>query len=109
MVAGALATKWEALPRVRNRFSNGEAWVKFAPLLDEKQDATAVAVGLNAPALLCMAEHFQVHGGKKIRIKKLQKEVSLLCSGKCLVHSFFNFRSSQMALGIRGYQALRTR
>ena len=79
--SGALATKWESLRRVRNRFSKGEPWVKFPPPLDEKEDPTKVstaAVGLNAPSLLCMAEHFAVYGGKKIRIKKLQREAAFL-------------------------------
>ena len=81
MVAGALAVKWESVRRVRNRFAQGEPWVKFPPPVDEKDDGTKVstaAVGMNAPSLLCMVEHFAVHGGKRIRIKKLEKEVSLL-------------------------------
>ena len=31
MVTGALAEKWEALRRVRNRFARGRPWIRFPP------------------------------------------------------------------------------
>ena len=82
VMVGALAAKWESLRRVRNRFHKGQDWVKFPPIPDDNQkegtepnSVSTVAVGLNAPALYLMAEHYGVYGGKKIPVKKVEKEV----------------------------------
>jgi hypothetical protein len=69
----ALSSKWERLPRVRQRFRRSADWLKLALAVDGKSKIVACTKSMkaNADILSCM---LQTHGLERQGVPYLKKE-----------------------------------